>query len=509
MAQSQQLLGGRDLAIGDTASPRQWSGWPLALARGVWVACAAIALLTVLFNLSSEFEQYLHTCASCDGPQLTPAAVRELEGSGLSLRFYAFYNITLELLFVITWCGVATIIFLRKSGEPLAWFVSLMLLTFGLAFPGFVDTAVATHPGWLWPLLTMPLLFVAIGSIIIFFYVFPNGRFVPRWTRWLCLAWVAWSIYWLAVDGLNLPTLYINSYYLALACGVVAQIYRYRSVANQVQRQQTKWVVFGITIAISIFILLASFEILGVPDWGHTAAIHFVSQATIYLSMSLIPLSIGMAILRARLWDIDALISRALVSAALTTCVIGLYVFLVGYLGALFQASGSLLVSLVATGLVAMVFQPLRERLQRGVNRLLYGDRDDPYAVVSRLSRRLEATLAPNAVLPTIVETVAQALKLPYVAIALDASPAPADQEAIVASYGRPTPDVIFLPLTYQGETLGQLLLAPRTPGEAFAPADTHLLADLARQAGVAAHAVQLTTALQRSHSPCTTCSLA
>ena len=83
----------------------------------------------------------------------------------------------------------------------------------------------------------------------------------------------------------------------------------------------------------------------------------------------------------------------------------------------LFQARGNLAVSLLATGLVAVLFQPLRGRLQRGVNRLMYGERDDPYAVISRLGRRLEATLAPESVLPTVVETIAQALKLPYAAI--------------------------------------------------------------------------------------------
>ncbi len=96
------------------------------------------------------------------------------------------------------------------------------------------------------------------------------------------------------------------------------------------------------------------------------------------------------------------------------------YVLVVGYLGPVFRVEDNLLISLAATGIVAVLFQPLRERLQRGINRLMYGERDEPYAVVSRLGRRLEATLAPEAVLPTIVETVKEALKLPYTAIALE-----------------------------------------------------------------------------------------
>ena len=125
----------------------------------------------------------------------------------------------------------------------------------------------------------------------------------------------------------------------------------------------------------------------------------------------------------------------------------------------------------------------------------MYGERDDPYVVLSRLGQRLEATLAPAAVLPTIVETVAQALKLPYAGITLRQD----ETFALIAEHGRSVGELVRLPLAYQGETVGQLVLSPRAAGEAFSPADRRLLDDLARQAGAAAHAVGLTIALQRS----------
>ena len=124
------------------------------------------------------------------------------------------------------------------------------------------------------------------------------------------------------------------------------------------------------------------------------------------------------------MYDLDLLINRTLVYGALTACVVGTYMLVVGYLGALFQARGDA-ISLIAAGLAAVLFQPLRQRLQRGVNRLLYGQRDEPYAVLSRLGQRLEATLAPEAVLPTIGSTVREALKLPFVAITLGPHEAP------------------------------------------------------------------------------------
>ena len=153
------------------------------------------------------------------------------------------------------------------------------------------------------------------------------------------------------------------------------------------------------------------------------------------------------------------------------------------------------MISLVATGLIAVLFQPLRAFLQRGVNHLLYGQRDEPYTVITRLSKRLEVTLAPDAVLSTIVETVAQALKLPYVAILLKQE----DTFALAARYGQPVREPLILPLIYQAETVGQLHLAPRSPGEALTPADRRLLDELVRQAGLAAHAFQLTADLQHS----------
>src|SRR5687767_5738447 len=125
----------------------------------------------------------------------------------------------------------------------------------------------------------------------------------------------------------------------------------------------------------------------------------------------------------------------------------------------------------------------------------MYGERDDPYAVISRLGRRLEAALAPKAVLPTVVETIAQALKLPYAAILLKEG----GEYRTAAAYGSLTTEPETLPLVYQKEEIGRLVLSPRAPGEAFSPADRSLLEDLARQAEVAVHAVGLTADLQRS----------
>jgi signal transduction histidine kinase len=208
-----------------------------------------------------------------------------------------------------------------------------------------------------------------------------------------------------------------------------------------------------------------------------------------------IPIAAGIAILRRGLFDIDLVINRTLVYGLLTVIVAAAYVLVVTGAGALLDVEGGLLLPRLATGIVAVAFQPLRERIQLGVNRLLYGDRDDPYAVLSRLGQRLENTLAPEEILPAIVRTMTEALRLPYAAIILHGASAP--QPAAAA--GTPVAGVIRLPLVYQTASVGELVVAPRGPGEAFGPADRRLLDDLARQIGVAAHAVRLTADLQRS----------
>jgi signal transduction histidine kinase len=289
----------------------------------------------------------------------------------------------------------------------------------------------------------------------------------------------------------------------SLLAALVSVILRLRHARGD-DRQQLKWFLFAavpLTVLGSLDVLDTIVALFTTDFMFHPVyMLHSrgLLVPVIYLgvlALLLVPVCTYIAILRYNLYDIDLVINRTLVYGALTACIVGIYVFAVVALGALFQARGNLAVSLLATGLVAVAFQPLRGRLQRGVNRLMYGERDDPYAVVSRLGRRLEASLAPDTVLPTVVETIAQALKLPYAAILLKEG----EGYRTAASYGSTRGEPETLPLVYQREEIGRLVLSPRAPGEGFSDADRSLLEDLARQAEVAVHAVRLTADLQRS----------
>jgi len=286
---------------------------------------------------------------------------------------------------------------------------------------------------------------------------------------------------------------------LTFGSAVGTQIYRYLRVSDLAQRQQTKWVVFGFATILLLNILfdigLGLFPVLNKPDTVYQLVLQTVA-APLFLP---IPLTLGIAVLRYRLWDIDILINRTLVYVGLSASVIGLYVLVVMSLGTLFRAQGNLLISLLATGVIAVLFQPLRERLQRGVNRLMFGERDEPYRVLARLGQRLETTLTPDALLPTAVETVAQALKLPFAAIAWTSEQTTQSLSSLVAVYGETREENLeHIPLVYQTETIGSLVLAPRQRGEQLTPADRLLLSTLAPQIGVAAHAMRLTADLKQ-----------
>jgi signal transduction histidine kinase len=419
--------------------------------------------------------------AALAGTALTPGLYLALAAAALLLGKLPSY--------------VAAFLLVRKrSDEVIALLVAAFLVASNAAaFPPDLFALLATAPIRANLHLAVTLAF-AILSLWLFF-LFPDGRFILRWTIVVAAVWALQNtsdLYIVHSIEDNGPLASGVEYAVVIAAVIVAQVYRFWRVSGPVQRQQTKWFLGGLGVYFVTFaagnVYLGAHGLLIKGASSEHAAIPWLIVTLALSAGSLcVPVALTVAILRYRLFAIDVIFNRALVYSGLTAAIVGLYVLIVGYLGVLFRTGGNLVISLIATGVVAVLFQPLRGWLQRGANRLLYGERDEPYAVISRLGQRLEAALAPDAILPAIVETVAGALKLPYAAIALG-SPV----SGVVAATGAPVPDPLHLALTYQGEPVGELLLAPRAPGEAFSAADRRLLADLARQAGVAARAVRL-----------------
>jgi signal transduction histidine kinase len=344
-------------------------------------------------------------------------------------------------------------------------------------------------------------------------------------------ATVIWQIGWvvLPIPALNPEReIGIMLSLSVLLTSLVVQIYRYRSVATPIQRQQTKWFLFGFAAGLLGVLVWATLFVALPPPPGPTRLlVNLIGTGVLVFSPLATVVCITIALLRFRLWEIDLVINRTLVYTAITVAIIAIYSLIVGGLGSLLHVQGNPLVAFVGAGVIALIFRPLADGVQQAVNRLMFGRRDEPYAVLAQLGHELQAAMLPEQGLRAVVVGITTSLKLPYAAIELmptsdgvltppkptdDRRPTTEREGSIVhRPHNAPTlfayPDtppqpsgtLLELPLTFQGEALGRLLVAPRSPGEPFSPREHRLLTAIADQAGAAASAVQLTLALQRS----------
>src|SRR5919202_3235954 len=411
-----------------------------------------------------------------------------LERVGGPARFWPDVSISLGTL---AYAGIGGLIAARRPRNPIGWvFLAIGLTSQIRTLAGGIATSLWSAgvevPGPIGAILLWALTFWSLSLYLLplILLLFPDGR--PPSPGWRPVVWLVIVAQVLSLISADVqfgpfvtgprpltilgPEVGVAATYalqnvsaflvlVALALAAAALVVRLRRARGDVLLQ-LKWFVY----AAVVFVVVITVEQvpqfvpeLRVVDPAAACPACMFLGVPFALALIGLPLAAAIAILKYRLYDIDLLINRTLVYGTLTACVVAIYVLLVGYLGLLFQASGSsTVIALVATGLVAVLFQPLRERLQRGVNRLLSGQRDEPYTVLSRFGQRLGASLPPEAVLPTIVQTVAEALKLPYAAIAFEQD----GSSDVAAAVGAPGGEPVRLPLSYQGATVGALLLA-------------------------------------------------
>jgi signal transduction histidine kinase len=455
----------------DTLTGRLAGTW-LTVVRLVW---AALALLIVALYVP--------------GVQALVARSEPVYGGSLALA---------STLLAAVYLAVAALLLWRGADRRMTLFAAFALLLFGtVSFPKILQELASVSPWLAATVITLDIL--GLAAFTTFVFVFPDGRFVPGWTRWIALGWFGVQV----VDTFEraglLPAwqsavlvLTVPAFIVGLGSAAFSQIFRFRRVSNPAERQQTKWTAFGFAVALGGYLALGL--VAGsVPSLQEPAPMLGVLIAGDVI-LALIPLSVAVALLRHGLYDVDALIGRTLVYGTLTASVVVIYVLIVAYLGSIFRTQDNLAISLVATGAAAVLFQPLREQLQRAVKRLLYGQRDEPYAVLSAVTRQMGTS--SDSTLALVAHTIGGALKLPYVAIR---AAGPGGELTDVAVAGAPLAAVLHLPLPYQGAPVGELVLGQRGPSESFSAADRRLLDDLARQAGAAVHVAEQTAELRRS----------
>jgi signal transduction histidine kinase len=279
----------------------------------------------------------------------------------------------------------------------------------------------------------------------------------------------------------------------AVAVGVGSVITRWRTSTRDV-RQQLKWALYAFGVAAAVMAVELVNTVL-IEVAGIDLSLELALAVLAALAWVGVVVALGLGVLHYRLYDVDLVINRTLVYTAMTALVVVVYVAVVVGVAAMVPALEGIGPSLVATGLVAVAFNPVRRWVQRGVNRLMFGRRDDPYAVLSELGRLLARSGSPNATLGTVVDSVRTALKVPGMAVDVVQGEAWGTRAATGTLGG----DVEIVALRHQGDLVGRMVVARRSPGEPLHDDDRRLLEDVAHHAAAFVHGLRLNVALQRS----------
>ncbi len=316
--------------------------------------------------------------------------------------------------------SLAGVLFWRKSDDWMVMFISSYLLVYGVVLAGPLERAEAYYPGW--PSLAVDVvqpLFLTVPTVALF-VLFPDGRFAPRWTRWLLVLSIPMAV----------AILYqLPSYSWALLGMIVlgamyAQIYRYRYVSTPPERQQTKWVLFGILLWLLLMgILFVPYSIeLNLPPGSPLPWWTLVSSTGWWLTMTIVPLSLSIAVLRYRLYEIDILINRTLVYGALTAMLAAVYFGGVTATQAMFRAltgqeQQPQLAIVISTLVIAALFNPLRRRIQGFIDRRFFRSKYDTAKTLEAFSARLRDETDLDALSGDLVGVVRETMQPAHVSL--------------------------------------------------------------------------------------------
>jgi GAF domain-containing protein len=427
----------------DTVNARLHGHWP-AFARIGWGVVLLLLLGLSVASIPTYFASLHHILntpspPSFGGPLTSSTGMQDLRAAGLSLDFYASYNVLLNIVLLLASVAVGLVIFLRRFDTRIALLASFTLVLFPIA--GNTVNLETLPPAWTLPVQSVHFLSeVCLG---LFFYLFPGGQFVPRWVRWLMVGLIA---YWGA--AVFLPTSQFSiplRFMLFLGLGVsqvLVQVYRYRRVSSPLERQQTRWVVFGIVvglggIGIEIVVLYAF-----LPLFFHLSAFaYMIGSAVITILLLFFPLSLGIAILRSRLWDIDIIINRTLVYGSLTAMLALLYIGLIFALqfllrGIVNQTSAPAIIA--STLVIAALFHPLRRRLQTSIDRRFYRQTYDAARVIAAFTSTLREEIDLDQLHDRLIAVVRESLFPRSVALWLRATAPNAEHGTFRLAQWRP-----------------------------------------------------------------------
>jgi hypothetical protein len=413
-------------AVVSSAAHTRLFGSRLILARVTWVAVVTliVALFLVMLPAYYTLLQTVCTGATCGPTQPTPDSAQGIQKLGLSLGAYATFTLALTVALALLCIAVSAVIFWRKSDDWMALLVALGGVALGILYVTFALQG--SHSAW--QVLAIVLTVLGNGAFFLVGSLFPNGQFVPRWTRWLLPCWVVSGSAFLFFRDVSFMYLVYKLVWLGeVVLLVIAQFYRYRYASSPLQRQQTKWVIYGASVAGIIEVGL-TLPLYLFPSLGQSGSFYQLVIAPAYiLVVFIVPLSIGLAILRFRLYDIDLLINRTLVYGMLTVLLALVYVGLVIGLQSLVhlftgQVSQSPVVIVASTLAIAALFQPLRYRIQRVIDRRFYRRKYDAAKTLEAFSATLRNEVDLSQLREHLLAVVEETMQPAHVSLWLHTS---------------------------------------------------------------------------------------
>ena len=353
----------------DTRIPRRWQPW----IRTAWLAVALLLLALAALGLPPRFAELQRLCAGAGCPPLSlaPSEATRLQALGLTVRGYAGFQLALELLNVASFSTMAALIFWRKSDDWIGILTAAELLFIGLIFYPDAPRALARVQ----PILAQPLEFLISVTVVLFmllFYLFPDGRFAPRWLGVVAGALGATVLLEPLLNPSG-PQAASASLVVVIAgmggavLGLLSQVYRYLRVSSPLQKQQTKWVLAGLICMLAASMVWAIFAEFAPLPPGPARLTFYFSLLPQYIVLTLFPVSLAVSILRFRLYDIDLILRRTLLYASLTAALAlvyfgGVVVVQGAITGITGRSTNSPLTIVLSTLLIAALFNPLRRR---------------------------------------------------------------------------------------------------------------------------------------------------
>jgi hypothetical protein len=409
-------------------TPTHLSGQWLMLARVGWIALVLFILGVAIVSLPTSFAVLHLPCTldsvDCNGSGLlTASQIQELPKNGFSLDAHAWMFLGIGGFYALVSIVLGAIIFWRKSDDWMALLVALLSISTGVS--GI--TGPLQYSSSFWVVLENAVLLIESLAILYTLSLFPNGRFVPRWSSWVALIYPVYTVcYLILMFLLHLPawTLFNNpinaiAWFGSLIVLTLVQLYRYFRVSNLIERQQTKWFAFSffVVVVVSTVMFLITPWLLSIQHNGFLDVLILNSAPILFL---LLPLSLGLAILHYRLWDIDAIINRTLVYGALTLILTVVYSGLIIGLQALLTgiiSQNNNVAIVISTLIIAALFQPLRRRIQRFIDRRFYRSKYNSTKVVAAFSATLRQEVDLEMLRERLLSVVQETMQPTHVSL--------------------------------------------------------------------------------------------